>query len=104
MSILITDDEEIRSLNNTYRGLDRSTDVLSFSQMEGEEIHGESDLLGDIVISLDTALRQAGEYGHTVEEEMRRLLIHGLFHLLGYDHEGCEEEAARMRKKEQEYL
>ena len=73
LSILITDDDEIRSLNSAYRDLDRSTDVLSFSQLEGEVVPGGNELLGDIVISLDTAIRQAGELGHSVEEEMRRL-------------------------------
>jgi probable rRNA maturation factor len=104
LSILITDDAEIRSLNSAYRDLDSSTDVLSFSQLEGEEVPGSKELLGDIVISLDTAVRQAGELGHTVEEEMSRLLIHGVFHLLGYDHERGEEEAARMRAEEEKYL
>lgn len=104
LSILITGDEEIRSLNSAYRGLDRSTDVLSFSQLEGEEIPGEGDLLGDIVISLDTAVRQADEYGHSVEEEMNRLLVHGVLHLLGYDHEKGDAEAARMRAEEEKYL
>jgi probable rRNA maturation factor len=103
LSILITDDAEIRSLNSAYRDLDMSTDVLSFSQLEGEEVPGGNELLGDIVISLDTAVRQAGEIGHSVAEEMRRLLVHGVFHLLGYDHERGEEEAARMRVEEEKY-
>jgi probable rRNA maturation factor len=104
LSILITDDAEIRSLNSAYRDLDRSTDVLSFSQQEGEGFPGDHELLGDIVISLDTAVRQAGELGHSVEEEMNRLLIHGVFHLLGYDHERGEEEAVQMRAEEEKYL
>ncbi|MDF1536403.1 MAG: rRNA maturation RNase YbeY [bacterium] len=104
LSILVTDDEEIRSLNRAYRGIDSPTDVLSFSQSEGEEIPGGSGLLGDIVISLDSAVCQAVEIGHPVGEEMRRLLVHGVLHLIGYDHVKGGEESVRMRAAEEKYL
>ena len=104
LSILITDDEEIRSLNRDYRSVDRSTDVLSFSQMDGDGPGIASQLLGDVVISWETAQRQSRELGHAVSDEMKRLLVHGVLHLLGYDHEGDEEAAIRMRKAEEKYL
>ena len=104
LSILVTDDEEIRSLNSTYRHIDKPTDVLSFSQGEGEEIPGGDKLLGDIVISMETAVRQASELGFSIEEEMKRLLVHGVFHLLGYDHEKGEAEATAMRSQEDKYF
>ena len=98
LSILLTDDEEIRELNRTYRGKDRPTDVLSFPI--GEEVAGRL-ILGDVVISLDTARRQAEELGHTLEEEVSRLLAHGIIHLLGYDHELGGEEEERFRALEE---
>jgi probable rRNA maturation factor len=104
LSILITDDEEISSLNRSYRGIDRPTDVLSFSQIEGEGPFTWPELLGDVVISSETAERQALELGHTVLDEMKRLLVHGVLHLLGFDHEGDEEAARIMREAEEKYL
>lgn len=104
LSILITDDEEICSLNRLYRGLDRPTDVLSFSQLEGEGPVGVHQLLGDVVISWETAQRQASDLGHEVPLEMKRLLVHGVLHLLGYDHEGGGEAAMAMREEEEKYL
>ncbi len=90
LSILITDDKEIRELNRKYRNKDKPTDVLSFPI--DEEIGGIK-ILGDIVISLETAKRQAEELGISLEEEIKRLIVHGIVHLLGYDHEkGGEEE------------
>ncbi len=103
LSILVTDDAEIRSLNSAYRGKDSATDVLSFSQSEGEELAGGHDLLGDVVISMDAAVRQSLEMEHCVGDEMRRLLVHGVLHLLGYDHEKGEEAAARMKAEEVKY-
>lgn len=87
-SILLTDDEEIRVLNREYRKIDRPTDVLSFSQVEEDSFPSEEEerLLGDVVISVETAERQAGEHNHSLEEEIDILLVHGLLHLLGYDH------------------
>ncbi len=101
LSIVLSDDSAIRKLNKTYRGVDRATDVLSFSQREGED--GDSDLavLGDIVISLDRAHEQAREYGHSFEREMGFLVVHGILHLLGWDHEKADEEAVMMAKTEE---
>ncbi|WP_333784798.1 rRNA maturation RNase YbeY [Thermocrinis sp.] len=100
LSILITSDEEIKELNKLYRNKDRPTDVLSFPM--GEEIGGWK-LLGDVVISIDTARAQAKELGISLEEEVKRLLIHGIVHLLGYDHELGEEEERRFKDME-EYI
>jgi len=100
LSILLTDDNEIHALNRDYRGKDKPTDVLSFSQTEGDFGDIDADMLGDVVISLNTALRQAIENGHSAEREIDVLLIHGILHLAGYDHEKDEKEARAMRKKE----
>jgi probable rRNA maturation factor len=90
LSIVLVSDAQIRKLNKLYRNKDKPTDVLSFPI--GEKVNGWL-ILGDIVISVDTARRQAKELGHSLEEELKRLLVHGLVHLLGYDHElGGEEE------------
>ena len=104
LSILITDDEEVHALNRNYRGKDAPTDVLSFSQMEGEGGDPEGRLLGDVVISWDRAVRQGEEYGHGTRKELRRLLVHGVLHLLGHDHEGSKEEADRMKTLEDRLL
>jgi probable rRNA maturation factor len=90
LSIALVSDAQIKRLNKRYRNKDRPTDVLSFPI--GEKVE-DWLILGDIVISVDTARRQAQELGHSLEEEIKRLLVHGLVHLLGYDHElGGEEE------------
>ena len=103
LSILLVDDKKIRNLNKQYRGQDRATDVLSFSQNEeGEENKLNSHLMGDVVISTVTAKRQAAEHGLTLEEEIVLLLIHGILHLLGFDHEQSNEEACHMKKKTRE--
>ena len=86
VSVSFTDDKEIRLLNKNYRGKDKSTDVLSFSQLEGE-FENISKSMGDLIISVPTAKRQHDEYGCTFPEEILRLIIHGLLHLAGYDHE-----------------
>ena len=95
LSVSFVRDPKIRELNRTYRGKDKPTDVLSFPLYEaGEEGDGETErLLGDIVISLDTARRQAAEYDATLDREVQRLLIHGILHLLGHDHEEPGERA-----------
>jgi probable rRNA maturation factor len=90
LSIVLVSDAQIRRLNKLYRNKDKPTDVLSFPI--GEKVNGWL-ILGDIVISVDTAKKQAQELGYSLEEELKRLLVHGLVHLLGYDHElGGEEE------------
>jgi len=95
LSIMLVSDREMRALNRRWRGHDRPTDVLSFPQDAGQ-----GALLGDVVISVDTARRQAAERRTTLGREGERLLIHGLLHLLGYDHERSAAEARRMARKE----
>lgn len=95
VSILLTDDKQITELNREYREIDAPTDVLSFSQLEGDEdFAGEQNdgLLGDVVISVETAKRQADVQVHSVDEEIDMLLVHGILHLLGYDHAEPDEE------------
>ena len=101
LSVLITDDKKIRELNKKYRGQDRATDVLSFPQNEGEENEPDYHLMGDVVISTVTAKRQASQHGLSLEEEIVLLLIHGILHLLGFNHERSEE-ACHMKKKTRE--
>lgn len=99
VSITFVDDGAMRELNREHRGIDQPTDVLSFSQLEsgGDEppllVDDESTtLLGDVVVSLERAELQAGEYRHSLEREVGFLVVHGLLHLLGYDHQSPEEE------------
>jgi probable rRNA maturation factor len=87
LSLLLTDDTEIRQLNKQYRKLDLSTDVLSFASQEAKNFVCPQYMLGDVIISVTTARRQAQELGVSLEDEILRLLIHGILHLLGYDHE-----------------
>ncbi len=94
LSVTLMDDEEIRALNREYRGVDRATNVLSFAQEEGQpQPPGAARLLGDIVISTETIMREAPPLGYTDEEMLYFYLIHGFLHLIGYDHELGEEEA-----------
>ena len=113
--VIITDDENIHELNLEHRDVDRPTDVLSFPMMElspGQKIEvnplelDESGavMLGDIVISLDRAKAQAEEYGHSVEREISFLTVHGMLHLLGYDHELGEEEEKLHFSRQEEIL
>lgn len=115
LSLTVVTDRAIRRLNRDFRGKDRATDVLSFPQFDhgalpwgaanstGEAIAGHAPLpLGDIVISCETATRQARELGIGLDARIRTLLIHGLLHLLGYDHERSEAEARRMFAREHE--
>jgi probable rRNA maturation factor len=87
-------------LNARYRGVDRPTDVLAFAMREGPFAQFHPHLLGDVVISAETALRQARTHRRTLAEELTHLLIHGTLHLLGYDHEVSSAEARLMRAKE----
>lgn len=97
----MVDDEQIRCLNRQYFHRPRPTNVISFPQ-QGFDTYPAHPLLGDVVISVETAQRQAQERGVELEEEIIILLIHGLLHLLGYDHEGSLAERKRMETKEQE--
>ena len=108
LSVTLTDDENIRALNNEHRGIDRATDVLSFPM--GDENGFDADpetgalILGDIVISMERAKEQAQEYGHSFRREFAFLLTHSLFHLLGYDHVNSEEEERVMFGKQEKVL
>lgn len=105
VSIVFVDDAYITRLNQQYRHLDGATDVLSFAQMEGEPMPREEQelLLGDVVISLETAGRQAEEYGHSFNQEVSYLVVHGVLHLLGYDHQS-EPDRQQMRDVEKKVL
>lgn len=89
LTVVITSDTRIRELNRTYRDVDAPTDVLSFSSIAGEvAVPGIDDsYLGDVIISFERAAEQAATLGHSVEEEIALLVVHGVLHLLGYDHE-----------------
>jgi probable rRNA maturation factor len=99
LSLSFVRDDAIRALNQEHRGKDGATDVLSFPLAEGPKRGPQERLLGDVVISLDAAARQAAGYDATLEMEVRRLLIHGLLHLLGHDHERARERAAMEREE-----
>ena len=106
VSITLTNNEHIHELNLRYRGIDRPTDVLSFALNEGEEpeiFDGPAvDVLGDIIISVERTVEQAAEYGHSVQREIAFLTVHGMLHLLGYDH---MEEADRIEmRREEEFV
>jgi probable rRNA maturation factor len=101
LSILFTNDREIQTLNRRYRKKNKPTDVLSFPLLEGPGARFAGNALGDVVISVPTARRQAKRQGISLQEEIIRLIIHGFLHLLGYDHENVsKQEAERMKKRE----
>lgn len=102
LSISLVNDREITEINRRYLQRPRPTDVLSFSMREGDFSEINPYLLGDVVISIETAQRQAESNRHTLEEEVCLLLIHGILHLFGYDHEAPGPQAKKMRKKEKE--
>lgn len=103
LSIVISDDEQIREINRDYLDRDRPTNVISFAMQEGEGGGLQPGLLGDVVISAETAARDAAEAGLPFESELFFLLLHGILHLLGFDHErGSEEDARIMEEKERE--
>lgn len=102
LSVTLTDDRHIQAINRQYRGIDRPTDVISFALNESEEPEiqdAEVNILGDIIISLERAAEQAAEYGHSYRREVAFLTVHGLLHLLGYDH--MEEEERQEMEQEQ---
>lgn len=105
VSLLLVGDEEMRALNRDWRGRDRTTDVLSFSQLEGDAGPApEGRPLGDVVLSLPTAARQAAARGRPLEAEVAELVVHGLLHLLGWDHERSTAEARRMFARQRAIL
>lgn len=108
ISVTIVDDETIHNLNKEHRNIDRATDVLSFPLgVDGVyDINNDTgaQMLGDIVISIEHALKQAELYGHSLDREIAFLTVHSMLHLLGYDHEPGGLELVRMREKEESVL
>ncbi|MCK9195564.1 MAG: rRNA maturation RNase YbeY, partial [Syntrophales bacterium] len=103
LSLLLVDNEEIRELNRLYLGRDYPTNVISFSMSEGAYGDVNPQLLGDIIISVEKAMSEGETSGASLKESLDFLMIHGLLHLLGYDHEsGDTQEARRMQDKEEE--
>ena len=112
VSVTVTDNDNIRDINREQRNIDRATDVLSFPVLEfedGKMVENVGDtyedklILGDIVLSLERAMEQCREYGHSFEREVGYLVCHSVLHLLGYDHEN-EDERAVMREKEESVM
>lgn len=99
LSILIVDDPQMAEYHREYLKREGPTNVIAFPMQEGEFAHVTPHLLGDVVISLDTASREAGEMGIDMAERFDELLIHGILHLVGYDHEASEAEERRMEEK-----
>ncbi len=104
LSVALVSDEEMRRLNRVYRRVDQPTDVLAFALREGEAGNQYPQLLGDVVISVDSASRQAAQQGISTVDEVRMLLIHGLLHLLGYDHERSPAAARRMFRRQRQLI
>ena len=107
VNIILTNPENIRKINSKYRNIDKETDVLSFPMFEKEELETRDevimDILGDIVISINKVKKQAAEYGHSIERELSYMVVHGFYHLMGYDHI-VEAERRIMREKEENIL
>ena len=105
LSVTLTDDEHIHALNKKFRGVDRATDVLSFAFRESDEpeiIGADFEILGDVIISLERAAAQAEEFGHSFLREVIFLEVHGLLHLLGYDH--IDDDERREMETEQKFI
>ena len=115
ISITLTNSEEIEKINRQYRNIDRPTDVLSFPMFEKEELNQfinenskntdvnvQGDILGDIVISVPKVYEQAEEYGHSFERELAYMVVHGFYHLMGYDH--IEDEDKKVMREKEEYV
>ena len=111
ITVTLTNPENIKKINKEYRNIDRATDVLSFPMFQKDELEEKmknndfehEDILGDLVISIDKVKEQAVEYGHSFERELSYMLVHGFYHLMGYDH--IEEEDKKiMRPKEEKIL
>ena len=111
INIILTNPDEIKRINKEYRNIDKETDVLSFPMFQKEEIEGlikkkeniVTDILGDVVISIPRVYEQAEEYNHSFERELSYMVVHGFYHLMGYDHME-EEEKKIMRQKEENVL
>ena len=103
-TVILTKDEEIHALNKEYRGIDRTTDVLSFALNDGGTFPGPVNVLGDIYISIPKMISQAKEYEHSQKRELSFLAVHGLLHLLGYDHTLGEKEEKEMFGLQKEIL
>ena len=110
INIILTNPENIRKTNKKYRNIDRETDVLSFPMFEKEEIevlkeqkNPMIEVLGDIMISIERVDMQAKEYGHSFERELSYMLVHGFYHIIGYDHIE-EDDKIQMREKEEKLL
>lgn len=109
VSVILVDDDYIHELNLEYRGLDQPTDVLSFAMNDNPEDYAVvlpqeiPELLGDIFISVDRAIEQAASYNHSIDRELNYLAVHGLLHLLGFDHQN-DEDTDVMRKAEEQIL
>lgn len=111
MTITLTTPEEIRKINKEYRNIDKATDVLSFPMFEKDELEqmiknndfSHEDVLGDVIISIEKVKEQAEEYGHSFERELSYMLVHGFYHLMGYDHIE-EKDKVVMRPKEEKIL
>ncbi len=104
LSILLLDDSQIAVLNKQYLKREGPTNVIAFPMREGLFAEITPDLLGDVAISLETAAKEGAMAGISMEDRLTELLVHGILHLCGYDHETSEEEALRMEKKSQEIL
>ena len=111
ITVTFTNPENIQKINKEYRNIDKPTDVLSFPMFEKEEIQEKiknndflhEDILGDIIISIEKVQEQAREYGHSFERELSYMLVHGFYHLMGYDHIE-EKDKKEMRTKEEKIL
>ena len=104
LSVLLVSDRRIRQLNRHYLGRNRPTDVLAFAQWEGGGKRLHPGWLGDVVISAETAQGEAARQGGELSKELDLLLVHGILHLLGYDHTGASDEAAAMGRKQRQLL
>lgn len=103
-SIIFVGNEEIQFINKTYRDIDRVTDVISFAFEDNEEEVSETRMLGDIYIAIPKMIEQAQEYGHSEKRELSFLVVHGLLHLLGYDHTKSKEDEEIMFNLQEELL
>ena len=111
INIILTNPENIKEINSKYRNIDKETDVLSFPMFQKEEIEQRllskdfeiEEVLGDIIVSIERVKEQAKEYGHSFEREFSYMLVHGFYHLMGYDHIEADDKV-KMRAKEEEIL